>query len=413
MKNIIYFLAIILSLSGFAQPFPAGGYQGGMHGNRLPVHTIEILEGWSGISSYINPQYPDVVGLTSGISNELVIIYNQQGAYWPAIPMNTFGDWKSHSGCIIKVLDDCSMEMKGYEESDTEVDLPEGWTLIPVLSKAPVLATDIFAGLTDLEVVKGIGQNNACYWPRFGINQLVFLKPGVSYYGRMNADGSIDYGGTGSLKTAVDFANVYPESSPWNEVKSSPFSHTIAFIDRATEHLESGDLIGVFTSSGTCAGLIELTDDEAPLAIQSFGDDPLTDHADGFISDELLGYKMYRPSSETYFKLIPEYDLSYDPGIFREHGLSVIFDLKMEAVGISEPGTEKIRIFPNPSTGIFNIEGITGASSIVISNAFGVEILSMQINADTQLDLSSQPSGIYIIRISSKVGVYFEKLVIN
>ncbi len=384
-----------------------------MHGNRLPVQVIEVLDGWSGISGYINPQYPDIEGLTTVISNELVIIYNPDGTYWPSIPINTLGDWNSHSGYVINVTADCSMELKGYEESDKDVDLPEGWTMIPVLSKDPVLVTDIFAGLTDLEIVKGIGQNNVCYWPEFGINQLINLLPGVSYYVRMNANGNIDFDGADNYSPDNEFALKYPESSPWNEVKSSPLSHVIAFVGRAAGYFETGDLIGLFNRSGTCTGLIEVACNNVPLAVHCFGDDPLSDYKDGLAPDEMITYQLYRPSDDMHFNFTPEYDGSYNSGNFEENGLSVIVDLEIDAQGIFDVEPGKIRIFPNPSTGIFNIEGITGDATITVFNAFGVEVFTMDASTNTQLDLSSRSKGIYLVRVAVADGVNFEKVVVD
>nr|NQU93223.1 hypothetical protein [Bacteroidota bacterium] len=118
-----------------AQPFPNGGYQGVTHGNRIPVHTICIPEGWSGISSYINPLVAEVDQICVPIESELVIMYNQFGLYWPGVGLNSLVNWDTHSGYVIKVTNDCSIELRGYDETDQAVDLPEGWSLIPVLSR--------------------------------------------------------------------------------------------------------------------------------------------------------------------------------------------------------------------------------------------------------------------------------------
>jgi len=77
-----------------------------------------------------------------------------------------------------------------------------------------------------------------------------------------------------------------------------------------------------------------------------------------------------------------------------------------------------ISIFPNPSPGIFNIQGPDSyrsdvETSISIFNAFGEEVYINELNLPARVDLSTQPGGIYFVRIETGNNVFFEKLVIN
>ncbi len=100
-------------------------------------------------------------------------------------------------------------------------------------------------------------------------------------------------------------------------------------------------------------------------------------------------------------------------GYFEHNGMSEVNTVKMSATGVGEQVFSNIRIFPNPSHGIFNIEGIDEKVDINIYNAFGEEIMNNEMNLPQKVDLSTQPNGVYFIRISTKDGVHFEKLVIN
>ena len=74
----------------------------------------------------------------------------------------------------------------------------------------------------------------------------------------------------------------------------------------------------------------------------------------------------------------------------------------------------RINIFPNPSNGIFSIKSENKISFVKIMNVFGECIYkSLMLNAQSLIDLSSQPKGIYFIRINNESGNTTKKLIIQ
>jgi len=76
-------------------------------------------------------------------------------------------------------------------------------------------------------------------------------------------------------------------------------------------------------------------------------------------------------------------------------------------VGIAEPEQEKIKIFPNPTTGKLKVE-IAGfprndGADVAIYDIFGRPLLSLQSlsSPETEIDISHLQSGIYIIKINN------------
>lgn len=72
-------------------------------------------------------------------------------------------------------------------------------------------------------------------------------------------------------------------------------------------------------------------------------------------------------------------------------------------VGIEEENAASFSIYPNPSTGILNLN-VAEASVIEVMDVLGnVVVAQKQNNAGTvQIDLSSQPNGVYFVRVNEK-----------
>jgi hypothetical protein len=75
-----------------------------------------------------------------------------------------------------------------------------------------------------------------------------------------------------------------------------------------------------------------------------------------------------------------------------------LFDMNNMPMSVAEKTKIESSIFPNPSTGIVNITGIPSNTSVKVYNSNGCEVkCSLK---DSQIDLSTQPSGIYLMELS-------------
>ena len=70
-----------------------------------------------------------------------------------------------------------------------------------------------------------------------------------------------------------------------------------------------------------------------------------------------------------------------------------------------------IHVYPNPSTGIFNIEG-EGIQKIEVIDIYGQVILSKEVkNANHKVDLSDKAAGAYLLRVVTVDGIVTHKLI--
>ena len=82
--------------------------------------------------------------------------------------------------------------------------------------------------------------------------------------------------------------------------------------------------------------------------------------------------------------------------------------------------SDDILIYPNPTTGIFNVVVNNNQESVFISvfNMQGSEIINAELtsnegNKALQLDLSHQPSGVYLVRVINGASLKLEKIVLK
>ncbi len=79
-----------------------------------------------------------------------------------------------------------------------------------------------------------------------------------------------------------------------------------------------------------------------------------------------------------------------------------------QAAGVAQVSTNtSTKVYPNPSNGVFNVEigSVSGSPQIYIYNVLGQEVSSSKLNTlQTNINLSSQPKGVYIYKIETTTG---------
>jgi hypothetical protein len=159
----------------------------------LTGQKIQLTSGWSGISSYLVPFNEDVETLFNPIINELDILENYSGFYFPAENVNTLGFWNSASGYMVKVNSNCQLRIMGSELDIKTIALTAGWNLFPVLSSCEVNTAELFSEiLSNVMIIKEVA-GTGVYWPSMGINTIPYLNPGKAYFVKMTTTGEIEF----------------------------------------------------------------------------------------------------------------------------------------------------------------------------------------------------------------------------
>lgn len=370
---------------------------------------IVITEGWSGISTYVDPANPNIEAIFQPIIDELIILQSETSMYWPGENVNTLGIWDAHSGFKIKVTSEVELTISGTMVENASVDISEGWNLVPVLSSSAIDVDELLltAGVILAKEVAG----NGVYWSEYNIKTLDEFVPGRSYFVLAENDATITYSDVGLKTTTIN----KPHStipSPWNEILRTPNSHIVVFQNEGASILQSGDVIGAFNKNGHCVGLTEYSNGET--ALMCYGVDGLTEDIIGLNTGEMISYRLFRPTVNLSYDIEVEYEQLYDySGSFQNNGLSIVNAFKLNPMDVFSNSLTTINLYPNPTTGVIYIEGVENESEIVIYNSVGKVFYTSDNFHSGKIDMSGHPKGLYVVRISSNDGIIFRKFILD
>lgn len=167
------------------------GYSSADSGIVCQSQQVMIPAGWSAISGYIAPVETSIDSLFDFMGDDLVIIKNDYGIYYPANGIYTLTNWNYQDGYIIKANAPASLDLQGFSEIDRTLYLHTGWNILPVLSPCTVSCEMLFSS-TSVVIIKEIA-GIKCWWPEMNISTLTNLNPGSSYYVFMNGNNSITF----------------------------------------------------------------------------------------------------------------------------------------------------------------------------------------------------------------------------
>ena len=295
------------------------------------------------------------------------------------------------------------------------IELTEGWNLMPVISQCDVDVT-LLGALTDFIIAHEIG-GSGIYYPEYNINTINLMIPGAAYYVKVDDNINFSFPACADASTTSAHKLLRLENNTsWNEINYTGVSHTVVFEENAISQLEQGDMIGAFTQSGLCTGIVNVTPGEA-AGFNVFGDDITTGVIDGYADGEPLNFKVFRPGCATEY----EVDVDYDPsspntdGLFSINGLSKITNLTMSTSGNAVHSLSNLSIYPNPSKGIFNITGniLNQDIEVVVFNIHGQVVYQENLIESHKVDLSDQPRGVYFIKFISSTALKIEKVVVE
>ena len=381
---------------------------------QLSAHEINLPQFWSGISSYVVPDNPVMNAIFAQIINNIEIVQNYDGIYWPSQNINTLGNWSTTKGYRIKMLNTDQLMISGTVQYPVdELTLPPNWSIIPVNVPCIINTSEFFSDYPSILMIKEIA-GSQIYWPEYNINSLVELLPGKAYeiYNSSSQPINITFPLCDGPLMNFEFKSVEPDIiHPWNPIYKTPISHIFGFLSEATGQFEQGDLIGIFTQSDLCAGIAKVEVIDKAFSLTAFGTDIFASDKTGFEYAEPVKFKIFKPTTGQEYPLNIQYSDGADESLFTANGITLIKKAECLMTNVeSQSGLVKdfhVYVFPNPTTGNINITLTSNATfdgKFEIINTSGQLIQKVNFkhtnnNTTQSVDLSNNPAGIYYLRI--------------
>jgi len=365
--------------------------------------AIQLDQGWSGLSSYIQPSDPDIGRVFEDISDDIAIVQNMNGVYWPGQNVNTLVNWNMTSGYAIKTNNSTSLSINGNRNYGKTINLTSGWSMIPVLSSCEVPVYEIFGTVAwNLKIAKEVA-GTKIFWPQYGINTIGSLQPGNAYYVFLQNNGFITFTDCEVLKSEVISKSSKPETiEPWGAVTTSNLTHLIAIPQDliSNSELKQGDIAGVFSSNGTFSGYTEIQSGLNNY-ITVFGGDPTDPKQIGIKDGDLLTLKVYRTETDkTYLAEVEYLETLPQQGLFVTNGIS-----GLKSINLIEDNKQGVRVYPNPASGNIYIDcGSISGLTMKVYDMYGKLVINKTLSTGTftlQTENTLQP-GVYNFEFSNE-----------
>lgn len=329
----------------------------------ITIHQQQILEiqnGWSGISSYIQTG-ATVEELMQPIMSNFVIMQNLTGAFWPQGGINTLDAFNNYEGYKIRVTAPSQLVLTGPEITDKTVVFNQGWNIMPVLSECNLYHYDITNQIGNkLVVMKDIG-GTGVLWPQMGVYTLAIFQPGFAYMVCVNEYCTATYPECPVYKESmIQEVISVPNTSPWPEPDATPESHLIAFTAAALQQLAAGDVVAAFDDDGVCGGVMPIGDPHQNNVMSIYGKDDIAQSNHGMQTGERMTFKLWNAQNHEITRLIVAFDESYpcSHGRYATNGISVISKVEINAVPELANQPHEPLFHPNPAHKFINIFSI-------------------------------------------------------
>ncbi|NCC71804.1 MAG: T9SS type A sorting domain-containing protein, partial [Sphingobacteriia bacterium] len=360
---------------------------------------VNLIEGWSLISSYQNPETNTLEEIFANqLANEnLIIMLNQSGFFWPVNNINTLGNWNPYMGYKVKMNAADIVNVKGNMVENLNVELNQGINYLPVLSKFPVEASEVFNQIADKILYVFDLVNGFIYWPAGGLNNLEVLEPGMAYLVGMSNPGTIIFPAS-NVKAIATQNPVTIINSPWMVEKTGNV-HIISIADNS---VDEGDIIAAFNSTGRCVGIVQKSGVSGNLGLIVYGDDPTTQIIDGMTEFETMSFRIFKFNTSEIIDVTPVWNTNMpNAGFFTENGLSSISAFTSEANGVSYNGQVPVMIYPNPASSFISIETPDRKiSSLEIYDQLGQLIISTPLTHEmNRINITDLRPGIYMVKV--------------
>ena len=385
--------------------------------------NIELSSGWNLFSGYVLDQNPDMKNVMDSLihTGDLIKVQDESGKTLENIESlggwtNNIGSMQSTEGYKIKVLNNCTLALKGMPVSTPfDINLKSGWNIVSFPVNYPVDAKDVFQSLIDngtLQKVKDEAGNSLEDWGLYGgwVNNIGNCRPGEGYEVHVNADVTLN------ISTSFNKSQeIYSESADpvyFSTVyEGNGLDHmNINFLALDASELQVDDEIAVYDGAN-CVGVVRITEDHIAKnvavinAASAFGADP------GFEEGDIITYKVWKAKDREVINVSPIYLKGANTFVKLESSF-----VRLNMVLKNEPAGYNLSVttYPNPTNGIFTVNVSSANSKKCMVDIYDVtgkiiEHRNLDYSAES-FDLTGKAQGIYLVKTTVGDSVKINKI---
>ena len=377
------------------------------------VHTQALATGWNWWSTYIEQEGIDglemlensigIAGVRIQGRDGITDQFEYQGTnYWYG-SLNAIANEQMYK---IRTNADCNAVIVGdlASPSNHPITISNGWNWIGFPCRQSQSLDEVMSGFTPEanDVIKG--RNGSSTFISYGsynlwYGTLTVLEPGQGYMYKSNGDETKTLTFQTERCNAVGNATKEDGFFTPNTANFSSNMLVTAVVEMDGQELRSEEYELAAFVGDECRGSVRLMYveplDRYVAFLLVYGDEPeevhfvLTDGNEVVCSGDCLTYA-------------PD-------GI--EGTPTEPVTLHFGTLSLNESGQDVVNIFPNPSDGIFSIEG-KGVRKIEVVDAYGQMILSKETQNDFErIDLSDKADGLYLLRVVTSNGITTKQLI--
>ncbi|MFA9389062.1 MAG: BACON domain-containing protein [Prolixibacteraceae bacterium] len=334
------------------------------------TQQIELSAGWNIISSYVIPEYIDMMQNIQGLIDNSMLkkVMDEAGRSIENYGIfggwqNGIGNWNTQKGYKVNVTGTSSVEITGQAIAlPVTINLNEGWNIISWPASTDPDAMQLVQQLIDEGKLKKVMNEVGQSIENFGIfggwqNGIGDFRPGKGY--KVNVNGPCQMIVTNdNSKSALILPEIIAAQHFIPVFKGNGFDHmNINLVELKASGIDAGDEIGVFDGD-LCVGAATVGSDQMQLdyiSIPASCNDGLSTSPHGFTNGHTIKLMLYRYSQE----MILDWSVAIDGSAVFKVGESmfaqVTSDIETSNEALIKP-VLTINCYPNPFNDVLQIE---------------------------------------------------------
>jgi hypothetical protein len=184
---------LTLTLTAFPEPVCSANSSDDLQLTVITEQTVVLNEGLNGLSSYVNIENLNIIDFTAPLTDQLIYAKKGLQVYFPQYEINTFDEATNLNGLIVNLSATGTIDFSGTKTTSTQINLPEGWSLLPVPVSCSLGYQEVIDLLgVNLIIVTEVDGEGVIY-PDGNDFSLTELLPGKAYLIKMAAPAQINF----------------------------------------------------------------------------------------------------------------------------------------------------------------------------------------------------------------------------